>query len=174
MTNPNVTPDNTSLPPTHPLARLWSRPKVKYLIGVQGVGGTQQVISASPSYAGVDGLCDCVRSKVLQLMKNCLAQGIELKLIETLRAWDRQEVLWRLRATKTLDSQHEAHPPKSLGLAADLCPVEYLVMKGWNGSGVHWKVMGEEAVGLGLGWGGSWSSFTDKPHVELKACECAQ
>lgn len=31
-----------------------------------------------------------------------------------------------------------------------------------------WGEMGKRAVALGLTWGGNWSSFPDRPHVELR------
>lgn len=155
------------LPGTHPLSRLLSRPKQEHLLR------NGQVVSCSPLYKGVDGLCPCMRSRLQRLMRTALERhSVGLTLVETLRAPDRQEVLWKLGSTRTLNGKHEPAPPNWLGLAADLCPTEYLMVKGWNGSGRSWEIVGELAKDGGLGWGGFWSGFVDKPHLELARCLC--
>ena len=155
------------LPGTHPLSRLLSRPKVELKLR------TGQLLHCSPLYKGVDGLCPCARSRVQRLMRTSLElHGVELTLVETLRAPDRQEVYWKLGSTRTLNGKHEPAPPHWLGLAADLCPTEYLAMKGWNGGGANWEILGKLAEEAGMEWGGGWSGFVDKPHVELARCLC--
>lgn len=60
------------------------------------------------------------------------------------------------------------HQPKSdgLGHAADLV----FIVDGkpsWDLK-LHWDLLGEMAMALGLTWGGSWANIHDMPHVELR------
>lgn len=158
----------TNLPITHPLTKLLAREKVEVHMPKTGV-----LRHITPLYKGTDGLCPCVRSRVLNLMGTLSELGADLTLIETLRASDRQEFYWKIGATRTLDGQHEPHPPNWLSLAADLAPASYLAIKNWNPSGPYWSLLGTHARALGFEWGGTWPSFPDKSHVQLKACICA-
>jgi peptidoglycan LD-endopeptidase CwlK len=38
----------------------------------------------------------------------------------------------------------------------------------WKTSHPHWKIYGQEVMKLGLDWGGSWKSFKDYPHCQLR------
>ncbi len=38
----------------------------------------------------------------------------------------------------------------------------------WDSKHPHWKIYGEEAMKLGLDWGGAWSSFKDYPHCQYR------
>lgn len=163
----SLTPSEAaSLPPTHVYKKLLARQKVL----VRSPASVVDLIT--PTYKGVDGLCPCVRSRVQQLMRACSDAGAPLTLIETLRGADRQDHYWRIKATRTLDSLHEPQRPEGLALAADLCPTEYLPMKGWNSRGLFWSLLGKLAGDLGLTWGGSWAGFKDLCHVQLERCLC--
>ena len=51
------------------------------------------------------------------------------------------------------------------GHAVDLC---FMVdgAPSWD-AGLPWRLYGEMAQSQGLVWGGSWTSFVDRPHLEL-------
>jgi peptidoglycan L-alanyl-D-glutamate endopeptidase CwlK len=104
--------------------------------------------------------------QVLQLMKKMEERGYRLALLEGYRSAERQDSLAQLAnvVTKAKGGQSK----HQYGLAVDLAPIK-------NGKVVisekdpwaleAYQAMGEEAIALGLTWGGKWS-FKDYGHIE--------
>lgn len=62
-------------------------------------------------------------------------------------------------------SNHQTHAD-GFGHAVDMTFLDADGRPVW-GDSYPWPLYGAMAKALGLAWGGSWSSFVDRPHVEL-------
>lgn len=112
-------------------------------------------------------------TKVNQLVANCAARGHVFFANSTYRSVEQQDVLYAQGRTKpgqivtnarggqsahnfaiAVDFTHDADDDASNGLQPDWTPEQY-------------RVLGEEAVKLGLEAGFNWPSFPDRPHVNL-------
>ncbi len=121
--------------------------------------------SKDPKY-----LCPCVRAKYNKLVSKL---AFKITLIETGRDLARQRYYVKVGASKTMASKHLLTPDDDGGghcRAFDVCPTEYLPLKGWNPNGPLWKKLGAAGESLGLEWGGSWG--WDNPHFEKENCSC--
>lgn len=119
-------------------------------------------------------LCPCIRAKYLRFYEEAKVQGIKLTTIETQRDLERQIYYKQIGSSRTLKSYHLPHPPLGLSLAFDVCPTEYLKIKYWNPGGELWEKLGVIGRTLGLGWGGDWQGWKDRPHFDLHECECEE
>ncbi len=90
---------------------------------------------------------------------------IDFVVLEGLRTMERQKELVKSGASKTLNSRHLD------GKAVDL--------GAWVGGQVRWDwplyhriadavQQAAKELGVAIVWGGSWASFPDGPHFELK------
>lgn len=124
----------------------------------------------------LNDLCPCVRKKVDALIADArVTEGIAVTVVETLRDQLRQAYYLKAGVSWTARSRHLPQPPHGKALAVDLAPSEYLAMKGanWFPQGVYWDVLGALGKKVGLVWGGDWK-VKDRPHFELRRCECPQ
>ena len=116
--------------------------------------------------------------KLEELQEKCSAQGITINISECLRTVAEQDALYAQGRTKagnivtnakgsTYSSQHQ------WGIAADC----YLDMDvdgdgqkaddAFNNSTGLFERVGAIAISIGLGWGGTWKSIKDRPHLYL-------
>ncbi len=95
---------------------------------------------------------------------------IDFTVLEGVRSLDRQKVLYKQGATKTMRSRHLS------GHAVDLAPLIDIDGDGKLDVSWHWphyhtlaKAVKEaaEIEGVSLEWGGDWTSFKDGPHWQL-------
>lgn len=122
----------------------------------------------------LDDLCPCFKAKVEDLLAAARFEGIKVTVTETLRDQLRQAHYLTVGTSWTARSRHLPQPPNGKALAVDICPTEYLTMKGWNGGGAYWPVLGSMGRTRGLLWGGDWKTVKDRPHFEIKKCQCPQ
>ena len=106
-----------------------------------------------------------VHPDLVRVVKRAAAMSdLDFTVLEGRRTLERQKVLMKNGATKTLNSRHLT------GHAVDLAPMV--------GDGVSWdwplyhrlaKVIKAAAAaeGVPLTWGGDWRTFKDGPHWEL-------
>jgi hypothetical protein len=128
-----------------------------------------------PGHASRDPqrLCPCVREKFHALQDAAIERGILTRTVETLRDDARQAHYISIGTSWTTRSLHLPQPPNGLALAFDVVPTDYVLMKSWNPAGPFWRELGQIGKALGLLWGGDWQSTPDRPHFELKKCQCA-
>jgi hypothetical protein len=117
--------------------------------------------------------CECVQERYRRIVDALDVEHIFLSTISTLRTPDQQKDLIASGVSWTRRSKHLPQPPKGLSLAIDLCPVEYLHMKGWNPTGAYWQELGRVGESLGMRWGGRWVQ-RDMGHLELAKCLCGE
>lgn len=94
------------------------------------------------------------------------AAGITCALIDTGRTPTEQEQKLADGVSWTTHSKHLPQPPEGKSEAFDVCPKEYLLMKGWNPDGPLWAKLGGIGESLGLRWGGRWTKTPDPGHFE--------
>lgn len=120
-----------------------------------------------------------LQKKIVELKAACTAQGITIGFSECLRTVAEQDALYAKGRTtpgsivtnckgSTYSSMHQ------WGVAADF----YLIMDvdgdgetaddAFNNSTNFFERVGKIAESIGLEWGGSWTSFKDLPHIQLK------
>jgi peptidoglycan L-alanyl-D-glutamate endopeptidase CwlK len=102
---------------------------------------------------------------IIRVMERAIADtDLDFTVLEGLRTYERQRVLYRQKATRTMRSRHLT------GHAIDVAPL--------IGGEVSWdwplynrlaKIIKEAAAkeGVPLEWGGDWESFRDGPHWQL-------
>lgn len=119
-----------------------------------------------------------LQEKLAQLKEECKKQGISILFSECLRTRAEQDALYAQGRTKpgniitnakgsTYSSQHQ------WGIAADFFIDMDVDGDGnkkddaFNNSTGLFERVGAIAKSIGLGWGGDWTSFKDRPHLYL-------
>jgi peptidoglycan L-alanyl-D-glutamate endopeptidase CwlK len=116
----------------------------------------------------IDMICDLsalhpyFRDKVIELIANCRANGIELAVVETYRTVAKQNEYKQLGKIYTRSSGGRSR--HQYGLAVDVVPVLDSVPS-WHNEAV-WKKVGAVGEKLGLRWGGRWRHPYDPGHFE--------
>lgn len=133
-------------------------------------GNASQYI-ASEQTGEVNALLPEVEVLMNDFVKKCNEAGLNIKVTETVRSVARQEELYAQGRTTagsivtnargtTFGSYHQ------WGLAFDFCQN----VRGNAfppGDDVFWQKCGDIGKSLGLEWGGDWTSFKDRPHMQL-------
>lgn len=117
-------------------------------------------------------------AKCIQLVKNCAARGKMYYATSGIRSWKESQDLYN----KGRNEKGEVVDPKlvvtralpgmsyhNYGIACDFCLDKDLDKAGlqpdWDLK--SYKILGEEAVRLGLEAGVFWKGFVDAPHIQL-------
>lgn len=107
-----------------------------------------------------------LRGKIDAIEADLAAAGSKMKMFEGFRSWKRQDDCFKRGASK-LRGGYGNH---NYGMAVDFVRKD----GGWSwdiktsAQRKDWDRFGQIARNHGLTWGGDWTSFVDKPHVELK------
>jgi peptidoglycan LD-endopeptidase CwlK len=108
------------------------------------------------------------QAKVKELLDRMRARGWDAVVAESVRTNARQQWLYgfgrqyddgRGIVSNSQDGDETWH---HFGLAVDIISEK----QEWDAPPRFWNDLGANAVALGLSWGGNWSSFPDKPHVQ--------
>lgn len=102
--------------------------------------------------------------------------GVPCDITEGTRSFSEQQKVFDQGRTTPGAVVTKARPGDSFhqyGLAFDAVPKAYKDMKDWNPSGPAWLTIGQIGEGLGLHWGGRWST-PDEPHFELQAAPLSE
>ena len=104
-----------------------------------------------------------------EFRRRCKAAGLNVLITETLRSRAEQEALYaqgRTRPGPIVTRCRYPDSPHCWGVAFDFCRNErgreYVDTDGF------FRKCGAIGKSLGLTWGGDWTGFVDKPHLELK------
>ncbi|MGL5936387.1 MAG: M15 family metallopeptidase [Cetobacterium sp.] len=106
----------------------------------------------------------------------CEQAGIPCEIVAGGRSIDEQAKVYAQGRTQPGEIVSNAKPGLSYhnyGLAFDAVPKVYLHLHNWNPEGPLWARIGAIGQGLGLEWGGSWTS-KDLPHFQLTAAPIRQ
>ena len=115
-------------------------------------------------YAGLDPE---FRAKLKSFEQRLLARGIRVKMVCGYRSPEEQNRLYsqgRTKPGRVVTNARGGYSWHNYGLAADYA----FIVDGqlnWNGP---WNIFGRLARECGLEWGGGWSKFPDRPHVQWR------
>lgn len=104
-----------------------------------------------------------------KLLKQCAAEGLNIRITQGLRTFAEQEALYnqgRTTAGQIVTNAKAGYSYHNYGLAFDFC----LIVDGkavWNETLPAWKRIVTIAKELGFAWGGDWIGFKDYPHFEM-------
>ncbi|WOD61752.1 M15 family metallopeptidase [Niallia taxi] len=105
-------------------------------------------------------LGDNTKDKAIEWYQYLIENKIDILIYETIRSEATQKANFAKGASQTMKSYH------IVGQALDFVPVDGKTTL-WNGYGsAEAKKAISYAKKLGFEWGGDWSSFVDKPHLE--------
>jgi len=107
-------------------------------------------------------LADNTKLATMKWYEYCVENQIEILIYETIRTLAQQKINVANGKSQTLKSYH------LVGQALDFVPVDSKTGATlWNGYGTpSIKKAVAKAKSLGFEWGGDWSSFVDKPHLQ--------
>lgn len=111
-----------------------------------------------------------LQMKAAQLTEECRKQGLLIKIGETLRTAAEQDALYAQGRTKpgSIVTNAKGSTYRSMhqwGVAFDFFRNDG--QGAYNESGNFFNRVGQIGKGIGLEWGGSWTSIQDKPHFQL-------
>jgi peptidoglycan L-alanyl-D-glutamate endopeptidase CwlK len=115
-----------------------------------------------PMIADLHSLHPFFRDKIVQLIKNCEAKGIDLVVVESYRTRAKQKEYYNMGRKYTRSAGGKSK--HQYGLAVDVVPVKDSVAI-WDNVSL-WRKIGTEGEKLGLRWGGRWKSPYDPAHFE--------
>lgn len=115
-----------------------------------------------PMIADLQSLHPYFRDKIIQLVSNCRAKGIELVVVESYRTHAKQSEYYKMGRQYTRSAGGKSK--HQYGLAVDVVPVINNVPQ-WENTNL-WRKVGVEGEKLGLRWGGRWKSPYDPAHFE--------
>jgi peptidoglycan L-alanyl-D-glutamate endopeptidase CwlK len=114
-----------------------------------------------------------LKARVQALIAALAQQGLELVLTQGVRSAAQQQALYaqgRSKPGKIVTNcdgvrKVSTHQPRADGFG-------YAVDVAWRQGGIvtwegPWETLGQLATAHGLIWGGLWTSFPDRPHLEL-------
>jgi peptidoglycan L-alanyl-D-glutamate endopeptidase CwlK len=110
-----------------------------------------------------------VRDYARALVHAAAAVGIDIKVISGTRTYAEQDALYAIGRTvsgpRPVTNAKAGFSNHNFGIAFDIG-----VFEGTNylGESPKYKTVGALGIQIGLFWGGSWQSFHDEPHFELK------
>ncbi len=145
------------------------------------VTGKKPVAGASPKLPpaatqGVDARSEKViatlqpevRPYARALILKAASMGITIKAISGLRTYDEQNALYaqgRTKSGRVVTNARGGFSNHNFGIAFDIG-----VFDGskYIPESSRYKAVGAMGVGLGLEWGGNWTSIKDEPHFQLR------
>ena len=103
-----------------------------------------------------------VRQYAVALIQKAAAQKIQIKIISGLRTYEEQDALFAKGGVTKARGGYSNH---NFGIAFDIGIFDG---KGYKPESPQYKAVGSLGMSLGLEWGGSWTSFVDEPHFQLR------
>lgn len=117
---------------------------------------------------GVNQILPEVKEIEEELLKKCAESGYDVKIVCDIRTVEEQNRLYAQGrtsrgsiVTNANGSSYESY--HQWGLAFDFCHKTL----GYNVDDSFWLGVGAIGKSLGLEWGGDWTSFVDRPHLQL-------
>jgi len=97
------------------------------------------------------------------------AAGLDVRVVQGLRTYEEQNALFaqgRSRKGPKVTKARGGQSNHNFGLAVDLCPFDDGAAD-WDNDRAF-TLIGAAGKAQGLEWGGDWSSFPDRPHLQLR------
>lgn len=110
----------------------------------------------------LDELTDYFRPLAEQLIQNCEADGVPVRIVDTGRTAAEQAQKLAQGVSWVPKSKHE------IGEAIDIVPLSVLSENkpDWDPGHPDWDKIGSVGKVLGLRWGGDWEHHPDPSHFE--------
>lgn len=120
-----------------------------------------------------DGIHPALKAKITQVLTAMAALNCPMRVCQGVRTAEQQQDLYAQGRSLPgkivtnadgfkVKSNHQVHAD-GFGHAVDCC-----FMTGEPfGEKQPWSLYGAAVKAVGLNWGGSWTSFQDRPHAEL-------
>lgn len=110
--------------------------------------------------------------KIRQMASKLAAQGITIRVVQSLRTNEEQDALYaqgRTAPGKVVTNVKGGYSYHNFGLAVDCVPSlpGGAYMPDWNPQHPVWKQMEATGEALGLDSGSTWRTFPDAPHFQL-------
>lgn len=127
----------------------------------------------------ITDLCDQTHAKAIEFLAAAEIVGVKLKVTDTLRTFDEQATLYALGRTKPGRIVTRAKPGEGMHNVrrafdvAVLRPSDNALDFAWMDSeecAPFWHELGLLGAKHRLTWGGSWTTFKDRPHFEDPWC----
>lgn len=115
--------------------------------------------------ADVHALHPYFRDKIIELINQCKANGIEMAVVESYRTHAKQHEYKTMG--KKYTSSGAGRSKHQYGLAIDIVPIVDSVAV-WDNAAL-WRKIGTTGEKLGLRWGGRWKKPYDPGHFEWTA-----
>jgi hypothetical protein len=122
-----------------------------------------------PADQSIECLAPGFRKKLTAMLAHLASIGFDPVISESCRSDERQAWLYgfgrewddgRGKVTNAATGDHSWH---KFGLAVDVVSLAH----GWDAPETFWKALGACAHVEGLAWGGDWTGFEDRPHVQF-------
>lgn len=107
-----------------------------------------------------------VERQAQEVLRSMELLGMPMRITEGYRSIARQNELYaqgRTKAGKIITNAKGGESLHNHGVAVD-----FVFRLGYDVPLSHWKTFGTIAVSKGFEWGGNWTGFVDKPHLEMK------
>ncbi|MBB6462178.1 M15 family metallopeptidase [Flammeovirga kamogawensis] len=132
-----------------------------------GVVIVLKTVNRTNPYPTTNGVHPILATKVKKVLAEAHSKGIDLRVVRGFRSFTEQEKLFNQGRTTKGGIVTNAIPGLSYhnyGWAVDVC--EYKNGKPyWNSK--NWGIIGDFGKKQGLVWGGDWTNFVDRPHLQL-------
>lgn len=112
-----------------------------------------------------------MRVKWLELLEKARAAGLRIRATSGLRTGAEQDALYaqgRTTPGAIVTNARAGSSAHNKGAAVDFAFEKTDGRLSWNDS-EPWDQVGALAESIGLSWGGRWTTFKDRPHVELSS-----
>lgn len=109
-----------------------------------------------------------LNKKLDELIRLCEAEGLKIKITDTVRTRAEQDALYAQGRTAAGAIVTNVKYPNSMhnwGIAADFCRNDG--RGAYNDTDGFFGKVGAIAEKIGLEWGGRWTGFVDKPHLQM-------
>jgi peptidoglycan L-alanyl-D-glutamate endopeptidase CwlK len=120
----------------------------------------------------LDLLTEPFRGQIRGLLAEAMERRVYFVVTETLRTYERQQLLFADRKSRTMRSNHVTGKAVDVGVVKSYSNMTVGEVT-WDKRDSAWIVLGELALKWGIGWGGSrkgkWADFEDFPHLEALA-----
>jgi len=97
------------------------------------------------------------------------AEGITIRVIQGLRTWGEQDVLYAQGRTiegHVVTNAKGGESWHNFGLAADVAPFDAMGQPDWNTSHPAWQRIVDVYTSLGFDCGANWLRLKDTPHIQ--------
>ena len=117
----------------------------------------------------LEDLHPLVKLMAEEFLKRCAEQSIKVKITSTFRDIESQNALYaqgRTTSGKIVTNAKGGQSMHNFRLALDFVPLDNSGNPIWDGNNPLYKTLGDIGKSCGFEWGGDFTHFVDKPHLQ--------